>query len=158
MMTVIDRETRKVVKHRVGQDFVLAGKATFTIQTPEGTHYTFRVDRKKASGSYPVAYFVSQLTGSDNESDYTYLGKLDPYTGQVIATRATNGREKSYAFALLNRVLARVWGDDHAAFEQFGFKLLHVGKCGRCGRTLTVPASIESGIGPECAKFTKMWK
>jgi hypothetical protein len=28
----------------------------------------------------------------------------------------------------------------------------HEGKCGKCGRTLTVPSSIESGIGPECMK------
>jgi hypothetical protein len=27
----------------------------------------------------------------------------------------------------------------------------HEGKCCRCGRKLTVPASIASGIGPECA-------
>jgi hypothetical protein len=27
----------------------------------------------------------------------------------------------------------------------------HEGKCGRCGRTLTVPESIDRGIGPECA-------
>lgn len=27
----------------------------------------------------------------------------------------------------------------------------HEGKCGRCGRKLTVPESIDRGIGPECA-------
>ncbi len=27
----------------------------------------------------------------------------------------------------------------------------HEGSCGRCGRKLTVPASIDAGIGPECA-------
>ena len=26
----------------------------------------------------------------------------------------------------------------------------HEGRCGRCGRALTVPESIERGIGPEC--------
>ena len=28
----------------------------------------------------------------------------------------------------------------------------HEGKCGKCGRTLTVPSSIATGIGPECIK------
>ena len=28
----------------------------------------------------------------------------------------------------------------------------HEGRCGRCNRALTVPESIASGIGPECAK------
>jgi Family of unknown function (DUF6011) len=27
----------------------------------------------------------------------------------------------------------------------------HEGRCGRCGRKLTVPESIARGIGPECA-------
>jgi hypothetical protein len=31
----------------------------------------------------------------------------------------------------------------------------HEGKCGRCGRLLTVPSSIESGIGPECSKIMR---
>jgi hypothetical protein len=30
-------------------------------------------------------------------------------------------------------------------------QLWHEGRCGRCGRRLTVPESIASGIGPECA-------
>jgi hypothetical protein len=29
--------------------------------------------------------------------------------------------------------------------------VLHSGRCGRCGRTLTTPDSIERGLGPECA-------
>ena len=27
----------------------------------------------------------------------------------------------------------------------------HEGICGRCGRKLTVPESVERGLGPECA-------
>ena len=29
--------------------------------------------------------------------------------------------------------------------------VFHDGKCGRCGRKLTVPESIQSGLGPVCA-------
>lgn len=32
-------------------------------------------------------------------------------------------------------------------------EIWHEGKCGRCGRQLTVPESIESGFGPECVKM-----
>jgi hypothetical protein len=32
-----------------------------------------------------------------------------------------------------------------------GYKVQHAGRCGRCARTLTVPSSIELGLGPECA-------
>jgi hypothetical protein len=35
----------------------------------------------------------------------------------------------------------------------------HEGKCGKCGRTLTVPSSILNGLGPECVKsLSKMDK
>jgi hypothetical protein len=29
-------------------------------------------------------------------------------------------------------------------------ELWHEGRCGKCGRALTVPESIESGLGPVC--------
>lgn len=159
MLTVVDERTGTETRAQVGRDFVLAGNATLTVQTPDTGHRTYRVRHKEADGSFPETWFVSLLTGPDNEADYTYLGKLDPYTGQVVPTGKSKWREKDapYPVRLLNRILARVWTGDHAAFNRYGFYLTHSGKCGRCGRTLTVPASIESGIGPECAKHTRHW-
>ncbi len=158
MLTVIlpdGTETRA----KVGRDFVLAGNATLTIQKPDGTHRTYRVRKADLKPGYADTWFVSLLTGPDNTSSYTYLGKLDPFTGQCVPTAKSGWteREPRGVVVLLNRVLARVWSGDHAAFERHGYRLSHAGKCGRCGRTLTVPASIESGIGPECAKHVKMW-
>jgi hypothetical protein len=157
MMTV-ERADGTRVQHQVGKDFLLAGKATFTIRTPGG-HRTYKIVRKEATGQWPETFFVNLLTGPDNESSYTYLGKLDPFTGQVVPTAKSGWREKEapYHVTLLNRVLARVWSFDHAAFERHGYQLLHAGKCGRCGRTLTVPASIETGIGPECVKHLRSY-
>lgn len=140
----------------VSKEFVTAGNATFTVECPANSpkpHYTFKVRLKEADGKYPEAYFVSMLTGSDNESDYSYVGKLDTFTGQVALTKASKLTPESYAFRLLNRILARIWGDDHAAYQQHGYKTHHEGKCCRCGRRLTVPSSIESGWGPECIKI-----
>lgn len=158
MMTV-ERANGTKVEHRVGKDFILAGNATFTIQKPDGTHRTYRVRLAKPKPGCPDTFFVSLLTGPDNESSYTYLGKLDPYTGQVVPTAASKWNERTPPshVVLLNRVLARVWSFDHAAFERHGYKLLHRGRCGRCGRALTVPASIETGVGPECATKLKSW-
>ena len=31
----------------------------------------------------------------------------------------------------------------------------HENRCGRCGKRLTVPESIESGYGPECIKLMR---
>jgi hypothetical protein len=143
----------------ITKEFVLAGKAVFTIEIPEAfaaqystpPHYTFRVRHKKANGNYGEAWFVMLLTGPDNTSDYTYVGMLDRATGQVNLTRASQYDEGCMAVRLFNRVTARLWANEGDKIEAAGFKLHHEGKCCRCGRKLTVPASIESGIGPECA-------
>lgn len=136
----------------ITKDFILAGNATFTIDTPDAGHRTYRVRHKPAEGRWKECWFVDLLTGSDNETSYSYIGKLDDFTGQLVLTAKSKMDATSFAVRLLNRVLARVWADDHQAFESKGFKLHHEGTCGRCGRKLTVPESIESGFGPECVK------
>jgi len=135
---------------KVNKRWVLAGEAVFTIQKP---HYTYKVQRVEGSDRWPEAYFVKLLIGPDNTSDFAYMGKLNAFTGQVNTTTKSQKFDGSYPLRLLNRVLARVWCDDNAAFESHGYHVHHEGKCCRCGRRLTVPASVESGIGPECAKM-----
>lgn len=144
----------------VSKEFVTAGKATFTLEIPEAfaamhktpPHYTYRVRHKEASMRFPEAWFVSLLTGSDNESSYTYMGMLNPEDGSVSLTKKSGYVKDTMAVRLLERSLSRVWAGESDKIEAAGFKLHHCGFCGRCGRTLTVPSSIESGIGPECAK------
>ncbi len=138
----------------ISKDFVLAGDATFTIALPnEAGHYTFRVQRVEASDRYPESYFVKLLTGPDNTSDYTYLGKLCPHSGSVRTTGRSKYTNDSFPVRLLNRVLVHVYAGTHEAYEAHGYKTHHEGRCGRCNRLLTVPASIESGIGPECSRI-----
>ncbi len=136
----------------VNREFVLAGNATFTIQEPNGVHHTYHVQKVEANDRWAESYFARLLTGPDNTNDYTYIGKLDPFTGQVNTTFKSASFANSFTLKLLNRVLARVWSDDHAAFEVHGYKLHHEGYCGRCGRMLTTPESVKRGIGPECWK------
>lgn len=138
---------------RITKDFITAGNATFTIETPDAEHMTFRVRRVEPTERFPKpAYFVSTLIGPCNETNYIYVGKLDDFTGQVSTTAKSEQWRDTFRFRLLNRILCRVWGGEHAAFESYGYRLMHCGKCGRCGRKLTVPSSIDSGIGPECAR------
>ena len=52
--------------------FILAGKATFTLESSKtGKRYTYKVNSKKDGSS--TTYFVKLLTGKDNETDYTYM-------------------------------------------------------------------------------------
>jgi hypothetical protein len=137
----------------VSREFVIAGNATFTVETPDQGHRTYKVQKVDANDRWPESYFVKLLTGPDNTNDFTYLGKLDKATGEVKTTAKSKSLEGSYAHRLLNRILARVWANDHAAYEAHGYKTHHEGRCGRCGRVLTVPESVESGFGPECIQL-----
>lgn len=131
---------------------ILAGDSTFTIACPDNEHRTYRVKHRPAEGKWREMWFVSMLTGSDNETDYSYLGSLNTHTGQLQLTAKSKLPADSFPVRLLNRVLARIWSDDLAAVEVHGYKVHHAGKCCRCGRKLTTLASCELGIGPECAK------
>ena len=130
------------------RSFMLGGNATVTIVSlGTGTRFTYKV---RASDDGEV-YFVALLSGPDNETDYSYLGRIT--RGVFWAGRKTPkpsdvhpGATSSQAFAWVWKLLAK--DQLHANLE-----IWHEGRCGRCNRKLTVPASIASGFGPECVKM-----
>jgi Family of unknown function (DUF6011) len=141
----------------VSKEFITAGNATFTIKEPDGTHHTFKVEHVEAKDGWAESWFVKLLTGPDNENSYTYVGKLDLFTFQVNTTKKSERFKESRFLKVLNRVLARIACDDHAAYERHGWKVHHEGKCCKCGRKLTTPESVTLGIGPECIKNFPNW-
>jgi hypothetical protein len=129
-----------------GQDirrYALAGKARLTVRSvASGTRFTYRI---KSSGGLGPVYFVQVLTGSDNESDYKYLGFI---RGGVYI----HGGRKSKIGPTAPSNLAFAWFWRNADALPASAECWHEGCCGRCGRALTVPESIRDGIGPECAR------
>lgn len=122
--------------------FILGGNATFTLEGRE-QRYTYRVTRSDDG----AVYFVALLTGPDNTADYTYLGLLDDASGAVRLTRKSRMTDDSVPVIALRWALRWIWSGKPLPAPA---KIYHVGRCGRCGRALTVPSSIESGFGPEC--------
>lgn len=132
------------------KDFITAGRAIFTVQSGRtGGHITYRVSKKEGNGKYPTAWFVSVLTGPENTRNYTFLGLLCPETGRVRLTRKSGFQEDSQPTRVLRWALRIVWSN--GSFPD-GYSLHHEGRCGKCGRVLTVPESCSIGIGPECLK------
>lgn len=128
-------------------EFVTAGKATFTVESVTGQYYTYQVKHLPANSDFKESWRVKLLTGPDNTSSYTDLGKLDPNTG--VVTFKNNANPESTPARVIRWAMDIVWGRRELPV---GYKIHHEGRCGRCRRPLTVPSSIESGIGPECAK------
>ncbi len=128
----------------VTKSFVTAGRAIFTVKSITGSYYTYRVTRKDNT------WFVGLLTGPDNTSSYTYMGILDADRGEVILTKASKFADESLPVRVLRWAIRLVWNDGTLPT---GYSLDHAGMCGRCGRTLTVPESIATGLGPECSRL-----
>ena len=138
MKTQLDIDMRGQLAVGRRASYILAGLATFTIRNPAtGTRFTFRVKRVDDRPSF---YFVGLLNGPDNGSDYQYLGVVDHGAFRLTAkSRVSIDAPSAQAFSWLSRN----WEDERV-------EVWHEGRCGRCGRRLTVPESIESGIGPVC--------
>lgn len=127
----------------INANFLTAGKATFTVANPQGTHYTFRITKKEDS-----PFFVSLLTGPDNTYSYTYLGIYNPSQGKVILTKKSKFTEQSTPVKVVRWAITNVLQEQPVPN---GYSIQHSGRCGHCNRKLTVPESLDTGLGPECA-------
>lgn len=126
--------------------FFQAGRAVFTIENATGQHYTFKVTRAKFANKavQEQPYFVSVMThGADG---YTYMGMLTD-NKQCRITRKSKYTYESMALRVFNFASAIIHG--HRELPE-GYKIHHEGSCGKCGRALTDPTSIETGLGPVC--------
>jgi Family of unknown function (DUF6011) len=132
-------------------NFILAGNARFTLRSrATGARYTYRVSMADPNPKYPGhAWFVSVLTGPENTADYQYAGLIRGAAGGP--TFAWTGRSRLASSA--PSVEAFRWTFARLALGHMpgNVEIWHEGRCGRCGRALTVPESIALGLGPECA-------
>jgi len=132
------------------REFVAAGRATITIKSLKTeTHYTFRINSNKEKDGM---FFVKiRTSGGDNDdNDYTYMGIITAPGGFRVAGRSKFNNDsvpvKAFRFFYENVIVKGV--------IPANLEIRHEGRCGRCGRPLTHPESIDRGIGPECAKHT----
>jgi hypothetical protein len=133
------------------KNFMLAGKAIFTLVSKKsGTRYTYKISHKDATEQFGESWMVSYLIGPDNWSNYKYIGQIKVRGSRGLCFDTTGKSVLSMESA---PVAAINWTFNfvNAGKEPLGVEVWHAGKCGRCGRLLTVPSSIEMGLGPECA-------
>ena len=131
--------------------FAFAGNALITLESRKTwKHFTYKIKAKakdKAKDNDKKDFFfVSYLAnGSADEGDFAYLGIVaDGKFRTTKNSRAGSDTEVARAFDWFMRLPGPDMPNQLVVH--------HEGRCGKCGRTLTVPESIESGIGPECRK------
>lgn len=120
--------------------FITGGNATFTVVSKKsGTRFTYRV--RKAEDQ---RFFVSVLTGGNNERDYAYMGMLNAF-GEFSSTKASKVGADAKSVLAFGWLLKAIKADSIESLE-----FHHAGRCARCNRLLTDPESIASGFGPVC--------
>jgi len=125
------------------QTFISAGRAVFTLQSAAtGVHFTYRVTAPEPAPGMTPPLFASVLVAPDT---YAYIGMIR--NGQLHLTAKSKCGAGALSFKALDwflRQLARGVVPAAAVFR-------HEGRCGRCARALTTPASVDTGLGPDCA-------
>jgi hypothetical protein len=132
------------------KEFFTGGKAIFTIEVPEtfqrdfkcNPHYTYRIRNKNDN------FLIELLTGPNNTKSYTSIGLFDINSGCVKLTGRVS--EDSWGVRLFRRVMARIFENAPEAITSSGFDVHHEGRCGKCGKRLSVPESIRLGLGRKC--------
>jgi hypothetical protein len=120
--------------------FMFAGKSIFTfINTKTGNRFTYKIKSNKESN----LFFVSVLTNPDN---YSYIGTC--IEGNYKHGKKSNISTEAQSVKVFQFMLGKLKSGDLPDF----LEVWHEGFCGKCGRRLTVPSSILTGIGPECFK------
>lgn len=129
-------------------EYILAGKSLFTVSNSKsGNRFTYKIKKHKTT---PNLFFVSVLTGSNNTSDYTYIGKVS--NNQFSLTPKSRFKSDATSVVVFNWILTHLKNNTLPSFINF----FHHGKCGHCQKTLTTPESIQSGYGSVCFKKLKI--
>lgn len=134
--------------------YMLAGKSEFTLLSLKtGVRLKYKLTKKESNqkgkdGSPEYIYYINTY----DDGDYKYAGVLffDGLNNTFKFGKGARGKllpshinVKSILYVLNNLAKGN---------EQMSLEVYHAGKCGRCGKKLTTPESILTGLGPECSK------
>lgn len=122
-------------------------QGTYTIVMADGSHVTLKLEWPEFGDFGPKTLMVSYMCGADNEHDFAGFAFVkDDNTIKVWSKFVGQDklvREKAALLVLFSAADPIKYGEAYS---------LESGNCFRCGRKLTVPASLHRGLGPECAK------
>lgn len=129
--------------------FLFGGNAVLTVVSKRtGERFTYKIQAPKERRGSEV-HFVKVLTGPDNAADYQFFGTI--FNRQEFRPSVKSRLSPTApSVEVFEWLIAELLGPEVGSLEG-STELYHEGRCGRCGRLLTVPESVMTGFGPECA-------
>jgi hypothetical protein len=144
---------RHIIPAETLRQFVFGGHATLTVESvTTGNYFTYRLKHfyKTEDGKRVLDrnsnIKVWVLSGPNNETSYQYIGTINIRT---YTFNPVNAGTDATSVGVISRLVALVRADQFPT----QVRVYHNGTCGVCGRKLTTPSSIVSGIGPTCSKI-----
>lgn len=128
-----------ILKHDLALDFIFGGNSIFTCRNAKtGNRFTFKVTKHKKDD----IFFAKVLTNPDV---YEFIGSIrkESQFKYSSKSRISNGAQSVEVFDF---IIKRLRTNTLPEFVE----IWHEGRCGRCGKSLTDPISIEIGFGPFC--------
>mgnify|MGYP000959020201 CR=1 FL=1 len=125
-------------------EFVYAGNSLFTLlNTKTGSRFTYRFKKGRRDNVWCVSVLTSPANFSyigvsifdENKKEYVYIHAKK----SKVTLKAQSALTINWFISALN----------HDSIPE-NVEVWHNGRCGKCGRALTVPESIEVGLGPTC--------
>lgn len=146
-----------------GLAYILGGEAIFSlVSIATGKKFTYKCVQatrwdNKLNKKVPYdRWFLSVLTGPDNNNDYTYAGTIDEKNNidrWIMRTTAKSGMtSEADSFQAFVAVLD-ILQSSVERINMYRQKLLiyHDGNCSICGKHLTSIVSVATSLGPVCA-------
>lgn len=124
---------------------LLAGRARLTITNPAtGRWIKIHMKRRKdrATGEWSNCYFLNLALLGDGDMGYRYAGAF--FSDSFRFKPASNADQD--LLKISNWIVRAIANPELLSTCE----IEHAGKCCSCGRTLTHPESIRTGLGPEC--------
>lgn len=103
------------------RDAVLSG-CILRVTPPSGRKELYKFEHVEARNGYPENWFVRIHDGQ-----WAFLGVLDTFTSEIRTTPKSCMGDGHYCFTLISRILARIWCNDEAAYQQHGYRVEALG-------------------------------
>lgn len=148
----MEMENTQLKTFENGFDIERINKGTFTILNEKtGQHRTFMIRRQDKDASFaPGKQIVSIMKGTDNEHDFRGFGFIDN-TNIVMWKRSLRENPIQDIDKMAHILHSMLRLGLRSPFFDKGLTIMPSTTCFICGRKLTNPESIETGIGPVCA-------
>lgn len=125
------------------RNFIFAGRAVFTLVSKiSKNRITYKLSGVQSSNNDVVFVRVKS-----NDNHWIYLGTIFNKKNFVLSRKSKITQEAPSAKGIMWLVKVIVEKRQELLDK---IEFWHEGKCGKCGRKLTVPESIKLGLGPQC--------